>query len=39
MFLHQGLRSFEIWLGRQMPLEQLRPVLLKELKSRPTPTN
>ncbi len=36
MFLHQGARSFEIWLGRQMPLEQLRPVIIKELMSRHT---
>jgi shikimate dehydrogenase len=36
MFLHQGARSFEIWLGRQMPLEQLRPVIVNELKSRHT---
>jgi shikimate dehydrogenase len=36
MFLHQGARSFEIWLGRQMPLDQLRPVILNELKSRHT---
>jgi len=31
MFLHQGARSFEIWLGRQMPLEQIRPVILNQL--------
>jgi shikimate dehydrogenase len=36
MFLYQGARSFEIWLGRQMPLEQLRPVILHELRSRHT---
>ncbi|MGA3243687.1 MAG: shikimate dehydrogenase [Bacteroidota bacterium] len=36
MFLHQGARSFEIWLGRQLPLEQLRPVIVNELKSRHT---
>ena len=34
MFLHQGARSFEIWLGRQMPVEDLRPVIVNELKSR-----
>jgi shikimate dehydrogenase len=39
MFLHQGARSFEIWLGRQMPVEQLRPVILNELKSRHTSAN
>jgi shikimate dehydrogenase len=36
MFLHQGARSFEIWLGRPMPLEQLRPVIVNELISSPT---
>ena len=36
MFLHQGARSFEIWLGRQMPVERLRPVIVNELKSRHT---
>lgn len=34
MFLHQGERSFEIWLGRQMPVEQLRPVIANELRLR-----
>jgi len=34
MFLHQGARSFEIWLGRQMPLEQIRPVILNQLLTR-----
>ncbi|MCX6133661.1 MAG: shikimate dehydrogenase [Ignavibacteriales bacterium] len=36
MFLHQGARSLEIWLGLEMPVEQLRPVILNELKSRHT---
>ena len=36
MFLHQGARSFEIWLGRQMPLEQIRPVILNQLQTRQT---
>jgi len=36
MFLHQGARSFEIWLGRQMPLQRLRPVIVEELNSRLT---
>ena len=39
MFLHQGARSFEIWLGREMPVEQLRPVILNELKTRHTSAN
>jgi len=34
MFLHQGARSFELWLGRQMPLEYVRPVIEAELKRR-----
>ena len=36
MFLHQGARSFEIWLDRQMPLDRLRQVILDELKIRST---
>ena len=36
MFLHQGARSFEIWLGRTMPVEQLRPVIAHKLNSRNT---
>ncbi|MDP2886598.1 MAG: shikimate dehydrogenase [Ignavibacteria bacterium] len=36
MFLHQGARSFEIWLGRQLPLEQIRPVILNQLHTRKT---
>jgi shikimate dehydrogenase len=36
MFLHQGARSFEIWLGRRMPLEQIRPVILNQLHTRKT---
>ena len=34
MFLHQGARSFELWLGKQMPVEQIRPVIENELKNR-----
>jgi shikimate dehydrogenase len=34
MFLHQGARSFELWLGTRMPVAQLRPVIENELKSR-----
>jgi shikimate 5-dehydrogenase len=34
MFLHQGARSFEIWLGQRMPLESLRTVITRELDSR-----
>lgn len=37
MFLHQGARSFEIWLGRRMPLENLRTVITRELDSRQPP--
>jgi shikimate dehydrogenase len=33
MFLHQGARSFEIWLGRQMPLDQIRPLIVNELNA------
>lgn len=36
MFLHQGARSFEIWLGRRMPLDQIRPVILNQLHTRQT---
>jgi shikimate dehydrogenase len=36
MFLHQGARSFEIWLDSQMPLEQIRPVILNQLHTRHT---
>lgn len=34
MFLHQGARSFELWLGTTMPIEQIRPVIENELKNR-----
>jgi shikimate dehydrogenase len=34
MFLHQGARSFELWLEKKMPLEQIREVIENELKSR-----
>lgn len=34
MFLHQGARSFELWLGKTMPVEQIRPVIENELKNR-----
>jgi shikimate dehydrogenase len=34
MFLHQGARSFELWLGEKMPVEQIRPVIENELKNR-----
>jgi shikimate dehydrogenase len=34
MFLHQGARSFELWLKKTMPLEQIRPMIEKELKNR-----
>ncbi|HTY38346.1 MAG TPA: shikimate dehydrogenase [Bacteroidota bacterium] len=36
MFLHQGARSFELWLGCQMPLGELRPVIAQELQTRAT---
>jgi shikimate dehydrogenase len=38
MFLHQGARSFEIWLGRTMPVSQLRTIILNELNARHTLT-
>ena len=34
MFLQQGARSFELWLGKKMPVEQIRPVIENELKNR-----
>ena len=34
VFLHQGARSFELWLGKTMPLEHIRPVIENELKNR-----
>ncbi|MCX6144928.1 MAG: shikimate dehydrogenase [Ignavibacteriales bacterium] len=34
MFLHQGAQSFELWLGKKMPVEQIRPVIENELKNR-----
>ena len=33
MFLHQGARSFELWLGKTMPIEQIRLVIENELKN------
>ncbi len=32
MFLHQGARSFGLWLGQHMPVDALRPVIVSELK-------
>jgi len=32
MFLHQGARSFELWLGEPMPVDALRPVIVNELE-------
>ncbi len=34
MLLHQGTLSFEIWTGRQAPIEVMRQALVKGLKSR-----
>ncbi|HAL56560.1 MAG TPA: shikimate dehydrogenase [Bacteroidetes bacterium] len=34
MLLQQGARSFEIWTERQMPVDQIRPVLLRALEDR-----
>jgi shikimate dehydrogenase len=34
MFLYQGARSFELWLKQTMPVDQLRPVIERELKNR-----
>lgn len=31
MFLHQGARSFELWLGQPMPVDAIRPVIVNEL--------
>lgn len=33
MFIHQGARSFQIWLGREMPIEAVRPAILNRLRS------
>ena len=32
MFLHQGARSFELWLGQPMPVDAIRPVIMNELE-------
>jgi shikimate dehydrogenase len=32
MFLYQGARSFELWLSRPMPVDQIRPVIVNELE-------
>lgn len=32
MFLHQGARSFELWLGRPMPVDAVRPFIVSELE-------
>ncbi len=34
MLLHQGARSFEIWTGERMPLDQIRPLVTEALRSR-----
>jgi shikimate dehydrogenase len=34
MFLYQGARSFELWLGKRMPIDKLRDVLETELQKR-----
>lgn len=34
MFLYQGARSFELWLEQPMPVDQIRPLLLTELRNR-----
>jgi len=34
MFLHQGARSFELWLGKKMPVDQIRPVIENKSKNR-----
>jgi shikimate dehydrogenase len=34
MFLHQGARSFELWLGKTMPVDEIRPIIESELKNR-----
>jgi shikimate dehydrogenase len=34
MFLHQGARSFDLWLGKTMPVEKIRPVIESELRNR-----
>ena len=33
MFIHQGARSFQIWLGQEMPIETVRPLILNALQS------
>jgi shikimate dehydrogenase len=34
MFLYQGARSFELWLGKPMPIDRLRGVIQNELLKR-----
>jgi shikimate dehydrogenase len=34
VFIHQGARSFELWLGNTMPVDRIRPVVEKELNIR-----
>ena len=34
MLLHQGAKSFEIWTGREAPVEEMRRVLFQEAASR-----
>lgn len=34
MLLHQGARAFEIWTGKPMPVDQIRPLILETLRSR-----
>lgn len=34
MFIYQGARSFELWLGATMPVDQIRATIENELKNR-----
>lgn len=34
VFIHQGARSLELWLGKTMPVERIRPVIENELNIR-----
>jgi shikimate dehydrogenase len=33
MFIHQGSRSFELWMGRSFPVDIIREALMKELSN------
>jgi shikimate 5-dehydrogenase len=35
MLVYQGAKSFELWTGKQMPIELIRNTLLKALETTP----